>query len=69
MGIKGSGGLLDAFDNSIKQVLRINDSEYDFICEKATDDELNLIIAEELTFSDKRKLIITLDKYLNLYHD
>ena len=28
---KSSGGILDAFDNAIKEAWRINDDEYDFI--------------------------------------
>lgn len=61
MGIKGRGGLNDIFDDSIKGSYRITDDEYDFICEHATDEILNLVIKDNLTFTQKRKLLV----YLN----
>jgi hypothetical protein len=66
IGFKTSGGPTDLFDNAIKSVLRINDNEYDLICENATDEELELILKEELLFIEKRKLLMILNKYLNL---
>jgi len=62
--LKSSGGITDLFDNAIKGNLRINDEEYDFICENMTDEEMDLICKEELSISEKRKLLITLEKYL-----
>lgn len=67
LGILTSGGMFDLVDNAIKESLRITDNEYDFIVEKTTDEELNLLIKENKTFSDKRKLSIILNKYLELY--
>jgi len=64
IGLKSSGGITDLFDNAIKGNLRINDEEYDFICENMTDEEMDLICKEELSISEKRKLLITLEKYL-----
>lgn len=67
LGILASGGMFDLVDNAIKESLRITDKEYDFLVEKTTDEELNLLIKENKTFSDKRKLSIILNKYLELY--
>lgn len=70
IGYKHSGGIFDLFDNSVKENLRINDKEYDYICEKATDDELKLVSKEKLSYKEKRELLNTLNKYLfKLYAD
>lgn len=58
------GGLFDALDNEIKQIFRIDDEQFDYLCEKATDDELALITEEKLTFTQKRELITILNKYV-----
>lgn len=58
------GGLFDALDNEIKQVFRIDDEQFDYLCEEATDDELALITEEKLTFAQKRELITILNKYV-----
>ncbi len=43
---KGCGGLTDAFDDVIKDMWRINDDEYDYICEMATNEELDMFIPD-----------------------
>jgi len=65
IGFKTSGGITDLFDNAIKSALRINDKEYDLLCEKMTDEEMDLICREELSFGEMRKLLIVLNKYLS----
>ena len=65
-GIKTSGGVTDLFDNTIKSVWRINDQEYDSILEKMTDEEMDLFIKENPTFYEKRKMIILVERLLNL---
>ena len=42
--LKGSGGMTDIFDDAVKQLFNITDDEYDFICENATDDDLDLFL-------------------------
>ncbi len=64
MGIKHKGGMLDLFDNHIKVVYRINDDEYDHLCEVMTDEETHLFVTENPTFADKRKMIELLNKYI-----
>jgi hypothetical protein len=61
-GILDEGGILDAFDNAFKSGLRITDDEMDYISATSTDDELELVTREKLTFSQKRQLI----NYLNI---
>ena len=43
---KGCGGITDALDDMIKQLWRINDDEYDYLCETLTDEELSDITPE-----------------------
>jgi len=64
MGIKSSGGMYDIFDNQIKTVYRINDDEYDHLCEVMTDEETDIFVTEIPTFADKRKMIELLNKYI-----
>jgi hypothetical protein len=62
MGIKSSGGLMDVFDNHIKGLYRINDDEYDHLCEVMTDEETQLFVTENPTFAEKRMMIELLNK-------
>ena len=72
--IKGSGGIPDLIDNVVKTAFNITDEEYNFICEHATDEELdvfltglgNLITAP--TFTEKRAALVLRNKYMNLFH-
>lgn len=65
---KGCGGLTDAFDDVIKSGLRINDEEYDWIAENATDEELGNIILEAHSYEQKRTFLITLEKLLEKFY-
>lgn len=67
LGITEEQGVFDFVDNEVKILLRINDNEYDYICEHASDEELALLVLVQATFSQKRKLLITLEKYVNQY--
>jgi hypothetical protein len=64
MGIKSKGGMFDMFDNHIKVVYRINDEEFDYLCEVMSDDETDIFVNERPTFSDKRKMIELLNKHI-----
>lgn len=63
-----SGGLFDAFDDVIKSVWRINDEEYDYICETATDEELMLLIDEKLTFGNAKKAISLVNNLIKQFN-
>jgi hypothetical protein len=65
-GIKSSGGITDLFDNMVKSLWRIDDEEYDFIIERMTDSEMDLFLKESPTFAEKRKMIILVERLLNL---
>jgi hypothetical protein len=64
--IKSSGGVTDLFDNMIKSLWRIDDEEYDFIIERMTDSEMDLFLKENPTFAEKRKMIILVERLLDL---
>jgi hypothetical protein len=64
MGIKSKGGLLDLVDNQIKVVYRINDDEFDYLCEVMSDDELDIFVTDKPTIADKRKMIELLNKHI-----
>lgn len=68
------GDMLDLIDNVIKAGFNITDEELDFICETATDEEVEVITAalgtidEGSTFSERRSALIIRNKYLDLFN-
>jgi hypothetical protein len=72
--LKGSGGILDLFDNVIKQLFNSTDEEYDFIAENANDEELQAFVAalgenkEKPSFAERRAALEVRDKYLTIYN-
>lgn len=69
IGYVHSGGIFDLFDNHVKSLCRINDAEYDFILDHATDAELNLLVKETLSFAEKKTLLLLLQTSLTKYYD
>ena len=65
--IKSKGGIFDLIDNTIKEIWRINDDEYDFIISEISDSELSLLINETPTISEAKKTLTFIDKKLLLY--
>jgi len=63
-GILGRGGIFDAFDDAVKYFARMTDDEYDKYCEIATDEELDLLLSEKLSFTDKRGLLKFLREHI-----
>lgn len=63
--LKGSGGIFDVLDDHIKTVYRINDNEYDYLCEVMTDEELDLFVREPATFGERKQLLLTVEKHLS----
>jgi len=61
---KGRGGINDVIDDFMKGLWRINDDEYDYIAEFATDDELQILLPELKSFNDKRKAINVVNKLI-----
>lgn len=64
---KGCGGINDALDDMIKQLWRINDDEYDYLCENLTDEELCTILPEFKNISQIKDVINITNKYLSNY--
>ena len=64
---KGCGGITDALDDMIKQLWRINDDEYDYLCENLTDEELCTILPEFKNISQIKDAINITNKYLSNY--
>lgn len=64
VGIKNSGGISALFDNYFKTNMRITDKEYDYICEVATDEEMEVLAQERLSFSEKRRLMVFLKRHV-----
>jgi hypothetical protein len=54
---KACGGITDAFDNMFKEVWRINDDEFDYLCKTLTDEELSDIITEFKNITQIKKAI------------
>jgi hypothetical protein len=71
LGILSKGGMLDLIDNAMKEAYRINDAELDFICEVASDAELDALIVDinnlPVTFAQKRQIVEVLNNLLNKY--
>lgn len=61
---EGIHGINTLFDNQFKAAFNITDDEMDLICTAATDDELNILITNQPTFSEKRQIIEVLRKYV-----
>jgi hypothetical protein len=68
------GDMLDLIDNVIKAGFNITDEELDFICETATDEEVDVITAAIGTidvgaaFSERKSALILRNKYLDLFN-
>lgn len=69
IGFKNSGGLNDLFDNQFKLFLRVNDEEMDYICDFASDEELNLLTKFEINYAEKKEIIKTINKLLKSYNE
>jgi hypothetical protein len=62
LGEARNGGIFGLFDSMIKETCRVSEDELDLLCDIATEDELDLAIADGLTFGEKRQLLIFLQE-------
>lgn len=62
-------GFSDTLDNNFKIMYRLNDAMYDYVADKGSDDELDVLTSEAKTFYDKRKIILVLNKLTKQYYD
>lgn len=69
-GIMGGTGIAGLLDSTIMETFRITDEEYDYLCEHMSDSEMNSFIGvSDLSFSDRRMLLIMLDGYIKKYNN
>ena len=66
--IKSSGGMLDLFDNAIKEVYRITDNEFDYLAENLTDGEISYFVAGKLSFGEKKECLRIVQNHLSNYY-
>ncbi len=62
LGEARNGGIFGLLDSLIKETCRISEDELDLLCDIATDDELDLAMADNLTFAQKRELLKFLEE-------
>ncbi len=70
LGILSSGGLTDLFDNQTKIFFRLNDNEYDFLCDQIEDEDFSALFGStkvQMTFPQKRKMLIMLKELTDRY--
>lgn len=64
--VKGRIGLNELFDDTIKGTWYLTDDEYDTICLKMTDEELDVFLEDKKTFTQKKFVLNAIDKYIDL---
>jgi hypothetical protein len=62
LGEARNGGIFGLMDSLMKETCRISEDELDLLCDIATDDELDLAMADNLTFTQKRELLKFLEE-------
>ncbi len=62
LGEARNGGIFGLMDSLMKETCRISEDELDLLCDIATDDELDLAMADNLTFAQKRELLKFLEE-------
>lgn len=62
LGEARNGGIFGLFDSMIKETCRVSEAELDLLCDIATEDELDLAIADHLSFGEKRLLLKFLEE-------
>lgn len=67
--VSGMMGPFDLFDNDIKMIYRISDEEYNYIAKNGSDELLNLILSDKLTFSQNKILLSGIDKLIEEYKE
>lgn len=67
---KQRGVLFDALDDAIKETWRINDEEYDFICEQDNQQVINYLVTDMSTvsYSEKRRGLTIINQLVNEYY-
>lgn len=64
---KGCGGFYDLFDDAIKEAWRINDDEYDYLCEFGSDEVLKAMVSEPKSYSEAKQHLTLVNECLINY--
>lgn len=69
IGYKTEAVGFDIIDNTFKEIYRLKDDEYDFICEHATDEDIEILVGvkDKYSFSDRKKILSVLFKYTSKF--
>lgn len=59
-----TGGVLDLFDNAVKNIFRMNNAEYDYFCQNASQEEMDTTMGMRQTFSEAKETLRIIDKYV-----
>ena len=62
LGESRNSGIFGLFDSMIKETCRVSEDELDLLCDIATEDELDLAVADNLAFGEKRLLLKFLEE-------
>jgi hypothetical protein len=63
-GKKKGINILDLFDDHIKSSFNLSDDEYNHLCDVMTDEEVEIMMNDKPTFSERRKMISIRNKYI-----
>ena len=58
------GGMVDLFDNSMKEAFMINDEEYDLLSEALSLDNIDLLTSGSLNYSEAKQLLLAIKDIL-----
>ncbi len=61
---KGCGGITDALDDALKELWRVNDDEFNYIAETASDEELQAILPPFKSIKNIKNALIISNKLL-----
>lgn len=73
---EGSITLPELFDQAFMEAYKLNDDQYDYICDNATDEELDILCQPgsnidgtevPITFAMKRQMVVIVKKYKQLH--
>lgn len=65
---KEHGVITDLFDNAMKEVWRINDDEYDYLCEHTSDLNCPLFLDEKMSISQLKSKIKEVNSIIEEYY-
>lgn len=64
---KGCGGLFDLFDDAVKEVWRIDDEQYNYLCEYGSEDVLGAMVSAPKNFTEAKQQLTLINTCLSKY--